>query len=182
MFTKQNITSLIIIFIFSTCGISSSFESSMKHLLSIQTIRIMSYAEFLSDIKEFKVNEDSIIRANNINLILLKDDRFIQFLNDTLIYNSLDSSLNMKLNVQHINDWEDTLSLENTQILLKLVIEDKGCFVGSYQIVQDSLLVKRAIKRCDDLKTFADSIIWKRKLTKKYVPQSFSPKNRYRKK
>jgi hypothetical protein len=174
-----------LIFILSTilmysCGTTSSFQKSQNHSLSDIPLRMRTYTQVFNDM--YEISKSDSICINDINFILKKDGRIIQFLNDTLTFNFIDTSINCKLSNPFIYDWEDNLSFENSFILVKLVSDEGQCFIGNYKFInQQDVNAKNLFSNCKDSKLFSDSSIWNMNKTNNFrlqYPPQYRRKNK----
>lgn len=160
-----------LIFILSTillcsCGTSNSFQKSQNHSLSTFFLRMNTYTLVFNDVRQI-LSSDSIY-FNDINFILKKDGRVIQFLDDTLSFNYVDTSINYKLNNHLIYDWEDSLSFENAFILVKLVSDKGECFIGNYNFKNKDVKPENLLSNCKDTRLFSYSSIWNKDKTNNF--------------
>ena len=116
---------------------------------------------------------DLIIKSESINLIYLKENRIIQYKQDSLYYNSKDSSLSPHLKSEEIRNWEDSLSFKNSLILVKIFVSEyspmmlldsnnitENCYVGIYNFDGEKLNIIDSLKFCEDWPLLSDSSIW----------------------
>ena len=130
--------------------------------LAVSVLIFFTLHQVFDDVFQI-IRNDSIrideLNFNDINFILKKEGRVIQSLNDTLSFNFLDSSINYKPKHSFIYDREDSLSFNNSIILMKLIANEGHCFIGKYIYKNDELKLDTLISNCRDSK-FLDSSIW----------------------
>jgi hypothetical protein len=169
------LSKILIVSIFYGC---IGYKETLKHYFNFQVMRLITISQICNDIKNIHQSknpeeQDLIIKSESINLIYLKENRIIQYKQDSLYYNSKDSSLSPHLKSEEIRNWEDSLSFKNSLILVKIFVSEyspmmlldsnnitKNCYVGTYNFDGEKLNIKDSLTLCKDSYSLADSSIW----------------------